>query len=99
MKDASLAQLLSKDPWKKYPKDMLKYKARGRNLKDNFAAELNGIGQGEHDLDKIIDLGPKTIADDLNSIYGPQTKKVSESINTIHSEATAMLGLQGGTTE
>lgn len=80
MDDAKRAGLDGKDTWKKYPQDMLKYKARGRNLKDNFADALNGAGIGEHDHDMTIDMvrdeRPVSLADELNATYLP--KGVSE---------------------
>lgn len=58
-------------PWVKYPADMLKYRARGRNLKDQFADALNGVGIGEFDHGITIDeakTGP-TAAERLNNAY------------------------------
>lgn len=58
-------------PWVKYPADMMKYRARGRNLKDHFADALNGVGIGEFDHGITIDeakSGP-TVAERLNNAY------------------------------
>lgn len=52
--DAKRAGLLGRGTWTKYPKDMLRYKARGRNLKDQFPDALNGVSQGEFDHDVVL---------------------------------------------
>jgi hypothetical protein len=49
--DAKKAGLWGRATWAKYPGDMLRYKARGRNLKDQFPDALNGVSQGEFDHD------------------------------------------------
>lgn len=71
--DAKKADLWGKKVWAKYPKDMLRYKARGRNLKDQFADALNGVAQGEFDHDMTIEtveakmVGGGGLADEINT--------------------------------
>lgn len=68
--DAKRAGLWGRNVWAKYPQDMMKYKARSRNLKDHFPDALNGVAIGEHDFDTVIDVLPdKSIADELNAEY------------------------------
>jgi len=50
IKDAQRAGLLGSNCWKKYPKDMLKYRARTQALKDLFSDVLNGVAIAEYDL-------------------------------------------------
>jgi hypothetical protein len=74
MTDAKRAGLLDSPTWKKYPADMLRYRARGRNLKDQFADCLNGVGQGEFDHGVMVDdvaekPGGADIARELNEVY------------------------------
>jgi len=49
LEDAANADLLGKFGWKKYPKDMLTYRARGRVLKNLVPDALNGISIAEYD--------------------------------------------------
>ncbi len=49
IKEATEANLLVSDSWKKYPKDMLTYRARSRVLKSLFPDVLNGIAIKEYD--------------------------------------------------
>lgn len=52
MEDAELAGLLDKNsPWKGYPKDMLKYKARARALYDAFSDVLENVTMKEEAMD------------------------------------------------
>jgi len=51
MQDAKNAGLSSRGTWLKYPRVMLKYRARSEALKGKFADFLNGIGIGEYDFD------------------------------------------------
>lgn len=55
MEDAKKAALLGSPVWKKYPKRMLKYRARGQALKDKFSDSLNGISQMEYDHNEVIE--------------------------------------------
>jgi len=56
IEDAKNAGLLSRsDCWRKYPKDMLKYRARSRALKDAFADLLNGVAIAEYDYAEMPD--------------------------------------------
>jgi hypothetical protein len=69
--DAKRAELWGKGTWKKYPQDMLLYRARARNLKSNFADALNGVGIGEYDNGVMIhdvesETQPSGVADRLN---------------------------------
>lgn len=52
IKEADKAGLTkgSKDTWKIYVKDMLRYRARSRALKDLFGDVLNGVSIGEFDV-------------------------------------------------
>lgn len=50
MVDASKAGLVGKGVWTKYPKLMMKYRARSEALKSKFPDFLNGIGIGEYDF-------------------------------------------------
>lgn len=50
MEEAKKAGLAGSTPtWTKYPKRMLRYRARSQALKDKFADCLNGIGIAEYD--------------------------------------------------
>ena len=53
IKDAERAGLLSSTCWKKYPKDMLKYRARSVALKDLFSDVLSGVAISEYDYDVL----------------------------------------------
>ena len=52
MKDASKAGLLAKDPWQKYPADMLKNRAR-KAIWDKFPDALKGLSSREEVEDTI----------------------------------------------
>lgn len=53
----------SSDAWKKYPKDMLKYRARAKALKARFPDALNGIAIAEYDYNKAPQYEEKAIGD------------------------------------
>ena len=54
IKDAKLAGLWNNSPtWKKYPTRMLMFRARGFNLRDNFADILKGIKTAEEVSDYV----------------------------------------------
>lgn len=53
--DAENAGLLGSNCWKKYPKDMLVYRARGRLLKSLVPDALQGVAQGEYDYGITIE--------------------------------------------
>lgn len=58
--------------WKKYPKIMLKYRARSQVLKDKFADSLFGIPISEYDFHEIPDEDSPKIGDaasDLNKQF------------------------------
>lgn len=73
MADAERAKLLGKDCWKYYPKTMLKYRARGENLNDNFSDVLNGINIAEYHFNDL----PK----DENGVVEATTEEVKEHID------------------
>lgn len=53
MMDKDSAGLGNSPTWKKYPKLMLKYRARSIALKDVFSDYLNGVAIAEHDFNTI----------------------------------------------
>lgn len=55
--DAAKAKLLIKDVWQKYPKRMLKMRARAYSLRDAFPDVLTGMASAEEQED-IIDIVP-----------------------------------------
>ncbi len=58
VEDAKRAQLWGKQgPWTQYPRRMLKWRARGFNLRDNFGDVLKGLSTVEEIRD-IIDVTP-----------------------------------------
>lgn len=50
LNDAAKAGLIGRGVWSKYPKLMMKYRARAEALKGKFADRLNGVGIGEYDF-------------------------------------------------
>lgn len=50
MNDASKAGLIGRGVWSKYPKLMMKYRARSEALKGKFPDVTNGISIGEYDF-------------------------------------------------
>jgi hypothetical protein len=50
MADAAKAGLLGRGVWSKYPKLMLKYRARSEALKGKFPDVTHGISIGEYDF-------------------------------------------------
>ncbi len=54
LKDASKAGLLAKDPWQKYPADMLKNRAR-KAIWDKFPDALKGLSSMEEVEDTIVE--------------------------------------------
>lgn len=69
MEDAQVAGLLDKDTtWKKYPKDMLKYKARARALYNGFSDVLESVTMYEEAVDyeeaEVVKEG-KSVFDDV----------------------------------
>jgi len=62
MKDASKAGLLAKDPWQKYPADMLKNRAR-KAIWDKFPDALKGLSSREEVEDQIQEVQTTTIKD------------------------------------
>jgi hypothetical protein len=52
--DAKYAGLWDTNNWKKYPKDMLMWKATWRALRSGFADILKGV-QGYEDMDQVVD--------------------------------------------
>ena len=51
--EAKQANLLKKDNWLKYPKIMLKYRARSQAIKDDFSDVLGGVAIAEYDFDAL----------------------------------------------
>lgn len=69
-------------PWIKYPKEMMKYRARSRALKDLFPDVLNGVSIGEYDHNAILVNGKvegviehKDVATEINNAYLPKAAK------------------------
>ena len=73
MDDAKKANL--GNVWNKFPKDLLKYRARTRALKDKFPDVLNGVATAEFDHNVIPngDSGPLD-----SNISGPQESDLNE---------------------
>lgn len=71
MNEAREADLLGNPTWKKYPKYMLKYRARSQALKDKFPDALNGIAIGEYDFNMmagdVIDVPAQNIPQQTQS--------------------------------
>lgn len=58
MDDAEKAGLIKSPTWQKYPKRMLRYRARSQALKDKFPDALNGISILEYDFNQTEDSIP-----------------------------------------
>lgn len=72
MEDARKAGLDGGQTWKKYPKLMLKYRARSQALKDKFADSLNGVAIAEYDHHVLpSEESPKLVdpAGELNAAF------------------------------
>lgn len=68
--DAKLASLLGKSgPWTQYPARMLKFRARGFNLRDNFGDVLKGFRTQEELADESV--APKTGFDHARPVFSP----------------------------
>lgn len=86
--DAKRAGLIGKTgTWTTHPKRMMKYKARGFNLRDNFPDVLKGLHSVEELEGETIDITPQSQAikqtsffDDKKSIESPQ---ITESLGII----------------
>ena len=84
MTDAAKAGLAGRDTWAKYPRIMLKYRARSEALKSKFPDFLNGVGIGEYDFDQRNESdvpaqkfnGPSI---DINAIVLGDTEKKEEA--------------------
>jgi hypothetical protein len=71
--DAKIAKLYPcenpKKPWAKYPKMMLRYRARSIALKSQFADTINGVGIMEYDFNELgeemKDVSPTNAASEL----------------------------------
>lgn len=80
--DAKKAGIWGRNVWNKYPKDLIKYRARGRALKDLFADVLNGVSIAEYDHNAILVNGKvegviehKDVATEINNAYLPKAAK------------------------
>lgn len=72
LEQATAAGLMSKDTWKKYPFDMLRYRARSRALKDAFPDILQGVAITEFDASEAIDVTGKpscNVTEEINNTY------------------------------
>jgi hypothetical protein len=78
--DADTAGLWGRNVWKSYPKDMLKYKARARALKDKFPDVLAGAAIAEHDFDIIPgrDDTPALVHESVNR--GPKRSDLNDRL-------------------
>lgn len=81
MDDAKKAKLLQKDNWDKYPKLMLKYRARSMALKDIFPDALTGISIAEYDYDLIRE---NVVEDDR--YVDPEVQKMIDAIKALFDE-------------
>lgn len=78
MDDARYAGLYpakSDAAWTKHTKMMLRYRARSIMLKSLFADSINGLSIAEYDFheidpEKIKDVGPNSLASEINERYG-----------------------------
>lgn len=77
-KDATAAQLIDKDLYKKYFKRMMQMKARGWALKDAFPDVLLGLAIAEYDHDV---LGPEQISQATK--HGTPSRAKADEINEI----------------
>lgn len=75
--DARKAALLSKDPWKYYPKRMMQMRARTWALKDAFSDVLLGVPIAEYDFDvrpeengPAIEVERSNAASNINERFG-----------------------------
>lgn len=71
--EAKTAGIDSNPTWKKYPKIMLKYRARSQALKDKCPDSLNGVPIAEYDYHMIPDEESPALGDaasDLNRTFG-----------------------------
>lgn len=85
IKEAQVAGLLGKDNWKKYPKDMLQWRAIARNLKVSFAQELDGIYLAE-ELQNIIPSEEVEFEEVFNEDF--EYKRLHETIQKYSIEPT-----------
>lgn len=74
VQDAQTAGLWKKaGPWSSYPKRMLQMRARGQNIKDNFADVISGAAIGEYDYNLTQDFVPAN-----NVVVSPDGRIVRE---------------------
>ena len=70
--DARRAGLDNGPTWKKYPKVMMKYRARSQVLKDKFPDSLNGVAIAEYDMHEMPNEDSPKLSDaagDLNAAF------------------------------
>lgn len=93
MEDAKLANLLGKQPWREYPKRMLKMRARSFALRDSFPDVLQGLACTEEVSDyninnnakkpnlefKDLPATPSSIYVDKTSITQQQPQRISDN--------------------
>lgn len=80
-KDAGLYPQKPDAAWMKYPKIMLKYRARSQALKDKFPDALNGIAIGEYDFNvmsegEIIDVPAQNVPQQAQASTGSLADKL-----------------------
>lgn len=80
--EAKKAELLSRDPWKKYTKRMLQMRARAQALKDTFPDVLNGIAIEEYDQQEPDSTPGTDKAKELNSMFTSQSAPINADLVT-----------------
>lgn len=81
MTEANQAGLLGSPTWKKYPKRMLRYRARAQALKDLFADYLNGSAIAEYDHNKTEDDIINATPSDSSNVDNSQASTGSDKEN------------------
>ncbi len=86
--DAGVAKLTN-DPvkhpvWAKYPKLMLKYRARSMAIKDVFSDCLNGMAIGEYDENTVIGEQPEFVEPELDDETKEVIRKVEDLFHQLH---------------
>jgi hypothetical protein len=88
VKDAMVAELWNTGTWKKYPKRMLKNRARGFALRDGFSDILKGITSTEElqDMQDVTPYRESANIQDLNSKFINQPAVVAKTTTADHVE-------------
>lgn len=101
--EARLADLMGNPTWKKYPKIMLKYRARAQALKDKFPDALNGIAIGEYDHNvmeaEVVEVPNQSMPAPSNSLEEKLKRKRQTQPETIDVEHSNDVDTIAETTE